>query len=138
MCPKEDAGWECLTMNFLSFWVSSIFYVMHTPWSVLGCWPNYHISTKYAKSHSQTTPVQITHVLYTTYCNCCVLGTFLWYCFWCYVICSMYNSIIVYVTVTQYVKTQHNDTFLEIQIFASVSYIYLKLCSVVVSMLYCK
>ena len=40
--------------------------------------------------------------------------------------------------VTQFAKTRHNDAFLEIQIFASVSSIYLKLCSVVISMLYCK
>ena len=40
--------------------------------------------------------------------------------------------------VTRFAKTRHNDAFLEIQIFASVSSIYLKLCSVVISMLYCK
>ena len=40
--------------------------------------------------------------------------------------------------VTQFAKTQHNDAFLENQIFASVSSIYLKLCSVAIPMLYCK
>ena len=44
----------------------------------------------------------------------------------------------MYIYVTGFAKTQHNDAFLEIQIFASVSSIYLKLCSVVISMLYCK
>ena len=40
--------------------------------------------------------------------------------------------------VTRFAKTRHNGAFLEIQIFASVSSIYLKLCSVAISMLYCK
>ena len=40
--------------------------------------------------------------------------------------------------VTRFAKTRHNDAFLEIHIFASVSSIYLKLCFVVISMLYCK
>ena len=40
--------------------------------------------------------------------------------------------------VTRFAKTQHNDEFLEIQIFASMNSIYLKFCSVVISMLYCK
>ena len=40
--------------------------------------------------------------------------------------------------VTRFAKIRHNDAFLEIQIFALVSSIYLKLCSVVISMLYCK
>ena len=40
--------------------------------------------------------------------------------------------------VTRFAKTRHNDAFLEIQIFASINSIYLKLCSVVISMLYCK
>ena len=40
--------------------------------------------------------------------------------------------------VTRFAKTRHNDAFLEIQIFASTNSIYLKLCSVVISMLYCK
>ena len=40
--------------------------------------------------------------------------------------------------VTRFAKTQHNDAFLVIQIFASVSSIYLKLCSVAIPMLYCK
>ena len=39
--------------------------------------------------------------------------------------------------VTRFVKTQHNDAFLEFQIFAPVSFMYLKLCSVAISMLYC-
>ena len=38
---------------------------------------------------------------------------------------------------TRFVKTWHNDAFLEFQIFASVSFMYLKLCSVAISMLYC-
>ena len=40
--------------------------------------------------------------------------------------------------VTRFAKTRHNDAFLEIQIFASVSSIYLRLCSVAIPMLYCK
>ena len=40
--------------------------------------------------------------------------------------------------VTRFAKTRHNDAFLEIQIFASVSSIYLKLCSVAIPKLYCK
>ena len=40
--------------------------------------------------------------------------------------------------VTHFAKTRHNDAFLEIQIFASLSSIYLKLCSVAIPMLYCK
>ena len=40
--------------------------------------------------------------------------------------------------VTRFAKTQHNDAFLEIQIFASMNSINLKLCSVVISMLYSK
>ena len=36
--------------------------------------------------------------------------------------------------VTQFAKTRHNNAFLEIQIFASVSSIYLKLCSVAIPM----
>ena len=39
---------------------------------------------------------------------------------------------------TRFAKTRHNDAILEIQIFASVSSIYLKLCSVAIPMLYCK
>ena len=39
---------------------------------------------------------------------------------------------------TRFAKTRHNDAFLDFQIFASVSSTYLKLYSVVVSMLYCK
>ena len=46
------------------------------------------------------------------------------------------NFVVIYVT--QFAKTQHNDVFLEIQIFASVSSIYLKLCSVATPLLYCK
>ena len=42
------------------------------------------------------------------------------------------------VIVTRFAKTRHNDAFLEIKIFASMNSIYLKLCSVVISMLYCK
>ena len=49
---------------------------------------------------------------------------------------SLYLANCVYVT--RCTKTQHNDAFLEIQIFPSVSSIYLKLCSVVIPMLYCK
>ena len=59
-------------------------------------------------------------------------------------LCHMYsrnndhylNVNILYVT--RFAKTQHNDAFVEIQIFASVSSIYLKLCSVAISVLYCK
>ena len=40
--------------------------------------------------------------------------------------------------VTRFAKTRHNGAFLEIRIFASINFIYLKLCSVVISMLYCK
>ena len=36
--------------------------------------------------------------------------------------------------VTQFAKTRHNDAFLRIQIFASVHSIFLKLCSVAISM----
>ena len=39
--------------------------------------------------------------------------------------------------VTRFAKTRHNDACLEIQIVASVSFMYLKLCSVAISMLYC-
>ena len=42
------------------------------------------------------------------------------------------------VYVTRFAKTRHNDAFLETQIFASSSSIYLKLCSVAMPMLYCK
>ena len=42
------------------------------------------------------------------------------------------------VYVTRFAKTRHNDVFLEIQIFTSMNSINLKLCSVVISMLYCK
>ena len=45
--------------------------------------------------------------------------------------------ILIVIYVIRFAKTQHNDAFLEIQIFASVSSIYLKLCSVVISVLYC-
>ena len=40
--------------------------------------------------------------------------------------------------VTRFAKTWHNDAFLEIQSFASVSSIYLKLFSVAIPMLYYK
>ena len=55
-------------------------------------------------------------------------------CSMCLVILKYCPTLIQYVT--QFAKTQH-DIFLEIQIFASVSfiYMYLKLCSVVISML---
>ena len=42
-----------------------------------------------------------------------------------------------YIYVTRFAKTRHNDAFLEFQIFALVSFMYLKLCSVAISMLYC-
>ena len=42
------------------------------------------------------------------------------------------------VYVTRFAKTRHNDAFLEIQIFASVSSIYLNLYSVAIPMLYYK
>ena len=41
------------------------------------------------------------------------------------------------INVTRYAKTRHNDAFLEFQIFVSVSFLYLKLFSVAISMLYC-
>ena len=52
------------------------------------------------------------------------------------------NSLISYVLfvrtyVTRFAKTRHNDAFLEIQIFTSMSFMYLKLYSVTISMLYC-
>ena len=40
--------------------------------------------------------------------------------------------------VTQFAKIRHNDAFLEIQIFVSLSSIYLKVCSVAIPTLYCK
>ena len=39
---------------------------------------------------------------------------------------------------TPFAKTQNNDAFLEIQVFKSVSFVYLKLCSVTILMLYYK
>ena len=52
----------------------------------------------------------------------------------------MYKFVTFKLHVTRLVKTQHNDAFLDIQIFvqAIASSICLKLCSVVLSMLYCK
>ena len=47
-------------------------------------------------------------------------------------------TYVVRKNVTRFAKTRHNDAFLEIQIFASMNSIYLKLCSVVIPMLYCK
>ena len=44
--------------------------------------------------------------------------------------------IIVQTNVTRFAKTPHNDAFLEMQIFISVNSIFLKLCSVAISMLY--
>ena len=60
-----------------------------------------------------------------------------------YNICSAWFLILEYqlvyiVIVTQFATTQHNDAFLEIQSFASASFIYLKLCSIAIPMLYCK
>ena len=49
----------------------------------------------------------------------------------------MWNDVGAVVYVTRFAKTQHNDAFLEFQIFASMSFMYLKLCSVAISMLYC-
>ena len=46
-------------------------------------------------------------------------------------------SIIPCIYVTRFAKSRHNDAFLEFQIFASVNFVYLKLCSVAISMLYC-
>ena len=40
--------------------------------------------------------------------------------------------------VTRSAKTRHNSAFLEIDIFASVCFMYLKLCSVLISSQYCK
>ena len=42
------------------------------------------------------------------------------------------------INVTRSAKTRHNSAFLEIDIFASVCFMYLKLCSVLVSSQYCK
>ena len=49
---------------------------------------------------------------------------------------NLASQLLTYVT--RFAKTRHDDIFLEIQIFALVSSIYLKLCSVAISMLYCK
>ena len=53
-----------------------------------------------------------------------------------------YTFIKVLLYVTRFAKTQHNaqhnGTFLKIQVFASLSSVYLKLYSVVLSMLYYK
>ena len=49
-----------------------------------------------------------------------------------------YIAVVHMIYVTRFAKTRHNDAFLEIQIFASVSSIYLKLCSVAIPMLYHK
>ena len=43
----------------------------------------------------------------------------------------------IFTYVTRFAKTPHNDVFLEFQIFVPVSFMYLKLCSVAISMLYC-
>ena len=53
---------------------------------------------------------------------------------------SMYICMYIhtYAYMTRFAKTRHNDTFLEIQIFASACSIYPKLSSVMISMLYCK
>ena len=51
---------------------------------------------------------------------------------------TLHKGYLVDLYVTRFAKTRHNDAFLEIQIFASMNSIYLKLCSVVISMLYCK
>ena len=40
--------------------------------------------------------------------------------------------------VTRFTKAQHNDAFFEIQIFTLMSSIYLKLCSIVILILYYK
>ena len=50
---------------------------------------------------------------------------------------DVYNIDQALANVTLFVKTQY-DTFLEIQIFASVSSMYLKLSSAAISMLCCK
>ena len=52
--------------------------------------------------------------------------------------CSGGFQIESHTYVTRFAKTQHNDAFLEIHIFALVSSIFLKLCSVAMPMLYCK
>ena len=51
---------------------------------------------------------------------------------------NMYVCIQVCTYVTRFAKTRHNGALLQIQIFASVRSIYLKLCSVAIPMLYCK
>ena len=56
--------------------------------------------------------------------------------------CSAFLQKFLWITwityVIRFAKTRHNDVFLEIQIVASMSSIYLKLCSVATPMLYCK
>ena len=57
--------------------------------------------------------------------------------------CNDYQTILLYTLisiqyVTWFAKTRRDDAFLEIQAFASVSSIYLNLCSVAIPMLYCK
>ena len=48
------------------------------------------------------------------------------------------NVAMVMTYVTRFAKTRHNDAFLEIQIYTSVSSVYLKLCALAIPMLYCK
>ena len=57
-----------------------------------------------------------------------------------HIIIYIYIYIYIYIRiyVTRFAKIRHNDAFLEIQIFTSMNSIYLKLCSVVISMVYCK
>ena len=50
----------------------------------------------------------------------------------------LFQDDLVILFVTQFAKTRHSDAFLEIHNFASVSSIYVKLCSVATPMLYCK
>ena len=51
---------------------------------------------------------------------------------------SGHTHIYIYIYVTRFAKIRHNDAFLAIQIFASMNSMNLKLCSVVIPMLYCK
>ena len=65
----------------------------------------------------------------------CVLYVYVLYVYVLYV--YVLYVYVLYVYVIRFAKTRHNDAFLEFQIFASVSFMYLKLCSVAISMLYC-
>ena len=69
--------------------------------------------------------------IYIYMCVCVCIYIYIYVC-----VC-IYIYIYIYIYVTRFAKTRHNDAFLEFQIFAPVSFMYLKLCSVAISMLYC-